>query len=192
MNPKLKKLIAFVVVISTILIVGGIVYTSFLGVENKQYTKTTATIAKIESEQTGEHTFVVKGATVTYDTPQGTKTNKLQGILILPPRLEEGAEVEVRFKNEDVDYVTSEMINWLPAVFLLVLGVLYAVGGAMLIVFRKKAGYYAIVEQNNDPLPIEDDGFSIADQIEKMEQEEMQKSESTLTTEDDNNLNDAE
>lgn len=190
MNPKLKKLIAFVVVISTILIVGGIVYTSFLGVENKQYTKTTATIAKIESEQTGEHTFVVKGATVTYDTPQGTKTNKLQGIL--PFRLEEGAEVEVRFKNEDVDYVTAEMINWFPAVFLLVLGVLYAVGGAMLIVFRKKAGYYAIVEQNNDPLPIEDDGFSIADQIEKMEQEEMQKSESTLTTEDDNNLTDAE
>ncbi|MBO7222015.1 MAG: hypothetical protein J6V37_03085, partial [Clostridia bacterium] len=50
--------------------------------------------------------------------------------------------------------------------------VLYAVAGVMVIVFKKKAGYYAIVEQTNDPTPLEDDGFSIADQIEKLDQEE--------------------
>lgn len=170
MNPKLKRLIIFVVVISTILTVGGIVYTSFLGVENSQYTKTMGTVVEIENEKTGEYTAVVKSVTVSYETPDGTKTNKLSGVL--PFSFEEGTEVEVRFQNDNPDYVTAEMIDWFPAVFLIVLGVLYAVGGSVVVVFRKKAGYYAIVEQSNDPIPIEDDGFSIADQIEKMSQAE--------------------
>jgi hypothetical protein len=168
MNPRLKKLIAFVVVISTILIVGGVVYTSLLGVENSQYTKTTATITHIETEKKGENTFIVKSASVTYDTPEGTKVNKLSGVL--PVSLKEGGQVEVRFNNANPDSVTAEMIDWFPAVFLLILGVLYAVGGAVVVVLRKQAGYYAIVEQNNEPCPLEDDDFSIADQIEKMEQ----------------------
>ena len=170
MNTRLKKLIILVVVISTILTVGGVVYTSMLGVENNKYTTTMGTIAEIETETVGENTVVVKWASVTYKTPQGEMTSKLSGIL--PNRLEKGAEVEVRFNNENPYKVTAEKINWFPAVMLIVLGVLYAVAGAMVIVFKKKAGYYAIVEQTNDPTPIEDDGFSIADQIEKMDQEE--------------------
>ena len=170
MNTRLKKLIILVVVISTILTVGGIVYTSMLGVENNKYTTTMGTIAEIETETVGENTVVVKWASVTYKTPQGEMTSKLSGML--PNRLEKGAEVEVRFNNENPYKVTAETINWFPAVMLIVLGVLYAVAGAMVIVFKKKAGYYAIVEQTNDPTPIEDDGFSIADQIEKMDQEE--------------------
>ena len=78
------------------------------------------------------------------------------------------------------------MIDWFPAVFLLILGVLYSVGGAMVITFRKKAGYYAIVEQTNDPTPLEDDGFSIADQIEKMEQRENTTTPTQDTSSTDN------
>lgn len=171
MNSKLKKIIIFVVVISTILTVGGVVYTSLLGVENSRYTKTMGTITEIETETTGEYTVIVKSATVTYQTPDGTKANKLTGVL--PSRLEKGAEVEVRYNNENTDLVTAEMIDWFPAVMLLILGVLYAVGGATVVVFKKKAGYYAIVEQTNDPMPLEDDGFSLLDQLEKLSQEEL-------------------
>ena len=87
----------------------------------------------------------------------------------MPPRLEEGREIEVRFNKENPDVVTAEMIDWFPAVFLLALGVLYAVGGLLVVIFRKKAGYYAIVEQTDEPTPIEDDDFSI---IETISQEE--------------------
>ena len=75
MNTRLKKLIILVVVISTILTVGGVVYTSMLGVENNKYTTTMGTIAEIETETKGENTVVVKWASVTYQTAQGTKTN---------------------------------------------------------------------------------------------------------------------
>ena len=121
----------------------------------------------IEIEEKEENTVVVKWASVTYETPQGIKTNKLIGVL--PPRLEEGREIEVRFNKENPDVVTAEMIDWFPAVFLLALGVLYAVGGLLVVIFRKKAGYYAIVEQTDEPTPIEDDDFSI---IETISQEE--------------------
>ena len=168
MNPKLKKIVILVIVMSVILTIGGVVYTSLLGVENSQYTKTMATIVEIETEQAGDNAFIVKGAVVSYETPEGMVTSSLKGVL--PNRLEIGAQVEVRFKNDDVAQVTTEMIDWFPAVMLLILGVLYAVCGAMIIVFKKKAGYYAIVEQTNDPAPLEDDEFSIADQIEKMDE----------------------
>ena len=167
MNSRLKKLIIIVVVISSVLTIGGVIYTSILGVEANQYSKTMGTISKIEIEEKEENTVVVKWASVTYETPQGTKTNKLIGVL--PPRLEEGREIEVRFHKENPDVVTAEMIDWFPAVFLLVLGVLYAVGGLLVVIFRKKAGYYAIVEQTDEPTPIEDDDFSI---IETISQEE--------------------
>lgn len=167
MNTRLKKLIIIVVVISSVLIIGGVIYTSILGVEANQYSKTMGTISKIEIEEKEENTVVVKWASVTYETPQGTKTNKLIGVL--PPRLEEGREIEVRFNKENPDVVTAEMIDWFPAVFLLALGVLYAVGGILVVIFRKKAGYYAIVEQTDEPTPIEDDDFSI---IETISQEE--------------------
>ena len=184
MNPKLKRLIIFVVVISSVLLVGGIVYTSLLGVANNQYTKTTATISAVETEQKGEQSFVIKSVSVTYTTPDGTRTNKLTGVL--PHSIKEGAELEVRYKKDNPDTVTAEMIDWFPAVFLLILGVLYSVGGAMVITFRKKAGYYAIVEQTNDPTPLEDDGFSIADQIEKMEQRENTTTPTQDTSSTDN------
>ena len=170
MNARLRKLIIIVVVISAVLIIGGVVYTSILGVEANQYSKTTGTISAIATEERGENTFVVKWAIVTYETPQGTKTNKLAGVL--PPRLEEGAEVEVRFNKNNPDVVTAEMIDWFPAVFLLVLGVLYAIGGSLVVILRKKAGYYAIVEQTDDPTPIEDDDFTLVDQLEQLSEEE--------------------
>ena len=154
-----------------ILTAGGVVYTSLLGVEKSHYTTTVGTIAEIETETTGEYTVIVKSATVTYETPDGTKTNKLTGVL--PSRMEKGAEVEVRYNNENTDLVTAEKIDWFPAVMLLVIGVLYAVGGTMVVVFKKKAGYYAIVEQTNDPIPLEDDDFSLVDQLEKLSQEEL-------------------
>jgi hypothetical protein len=173
MNPRLKKLIAFVVVISTILIVGGVVYTSLLGVENSQYTKTTATIVDFDvvsvGEKNGIEQFEIKNVRVTYETPDGTKINTLSGV-VMKRSYYIDEQVEVRFNNANPDIVKIEMIDWFPAVFLLILGVLYAVGGAVVVVLRKQAGYYAIVEQNNEPCPLEDDDFSIADQIEKMEQ----------------------
>ena len=36
MNPKLKKLVILVIVMSVILTIGGVVYTSLLGVENQE------------------------------------------------------------------------------------------------------------------------------------------------------------
>ena len=175
MSKTIKKLIIFVVVISTILTVGGVVYTSLLGVENSRYTKTMGTITEIETDvEEGETPkYSIKSATVTYDTADGPKTNKLTGVLQLPPRVAIGTEIDVRYNNENPNVVKSEMIDWFPAVMLLILGVLYAVGGALVIVFKKKAGHYAIIEQSNDPIPLEDDDFSLVDQLEKLSQEEL-------------------
>lgn len=170
MNSRLKKLILIVIVISSVLIVGGVVYTSILGAESNQYSKTMGTISVIETEEKGENIVVVKEASVTYETPQGTKTNKLTGVL--PSRLEEGSDLEIRYNKANPDVVTAEMIDWFPAVFLLILGVLYAVGGGLVVILRKKAGYYAIVEQSNDPTPLEEDDFSILDQLGMIAEEE--------------------
>ncbi|MCM1290101.1 MAG: DUF3592 domain-containing protein [Corallococcus sp.] len=144
MKPRNLKIVIFAVVLAVILIAGGVTYVSVTAVNAAKYQTVSATVVEISTEKKDENTVIVTGVAVRYETAGGVVQNKLSGQF--PKELKEGSQISVRYKKDDVTFVTAEHVDWGTPIFLLVLGVLYAVGSGVFIYLRKKAGDYAIYD----------------------------------------------
>ena len=165
MKNRNTKLIIFTIVLAAILIAGGVTYVSITAVNAAKFETVTAIVTEITTEQKDENSVTVTGVTVRYETSDWTTESKLSGQL--PKELKEGGSLIVRYKKDDVSFVTTEYVDWGTPIFLLVIGVLYAVGSGVFIYLRKRAGDYALYDGT-----IEGDGVFEDEEAETDEQTE--------------------
>lgn len=180
MKNRNVKLIIFSFVLAAILVVGGVVYVSLTAVDAARYQSVMATVVQVKTEKKDENSVVVKSVTVQYETPQGTVRDDLSGQL--PDKLQEGGTLSVRYKKSDTSFVTAERIDWGTPIFLLVIGVLYAVGSIVFVHLRKKAGDYALYDGS-----VEGDGVFEDEPETETEQKDVGTEQSEQTRENNDN-----
>ncbi len=185
MKKQYKTLLIIIAVLAVLQIVGGIVYTSIVGAQEKEYTYVTCTVVKVETEQQEDESYLVTGITVTYENDKGeTITATMQDF---PSSFAEGKSFEARYKDNPLS-LSAEKTDWFTPVFLLCLGVCYAIGAIVMYAMRKKMGLYALDNEEKDDTPINEDDWHIyderADAVNKQVEEETASATQTNLTEE--------
>lgn len=186
MKKQYKTLLIIVTVLAVLQIIGGIVYTSIVGVQEKEYTYVTCTVVEVETEQQEDESYIVKGITVTYENDKGEAvTATMQDF---PSSFAEGKSFEARYKDNPLS-LSAQKTDWFTPVFLLCLGVCYAIGAIVMFAMRKKMGLYALDnEVKNDDVTIDEDDWHIydetADAVNKQADEEHDSASKTNPTDE--------
>lgn len=158
MRKQYKTLLIILVVLAVLQIIGGIVYTTLTGINEKKYTYVTCTVTDVQTEQNEDETFTVIGIEVSYRGEDGqTVYAQMQDF---PSSFQVGESFEARYVDDPLS-LSQEKTDWFTPVFLLVLGIEYAIGAIVMFAMRKKMGLYALQADDNENAPIDEDDWHI-------------------------------
>ncbi len=158
MKKEFRTLWIAVAVLAVLQLVGGGVYTAWTAHCEKQYTYVTCTVISVSSsKQEGDDAVTIDGITVSYVNEQGeTVVAEMEDF---PSSFAVGESFSGRY-SDDPTRISAKQTDWFTPVFLIVLGMGYALFDILTFIFRKKMGLYAMVspaEELSDDEEYEDD-----------------------------------
>lgn len=153
---QLKIIWIIVVVLAVLQIVGGCVYTAWTVKDEQRYTYVDCVIDGIDSVQDGDN-YKIESVTVSYFMDGAS----VSAILVdYPAKIELGATLSGRYAENPTE-VSCKTTDWFTPIFLICLGVAYAIGAAVAFVLRKKMGLYAIVDEVGGDEELDDDDWTL-------------------------------
>lgn len=161
---QLKTIWIIIVVLAVLQIIGGSVYTAWTVDNERRYTYVDCVIVDITAVADGD-SYTVEAVLVEYEADGKTVSAKL---VDYPSKMEIGTTVHGRY-DQSVQEISCKTTDWFTPIFLLCLGVAYAIGAALAFVFRKKMGLYVIVDEVGGNECIEDDGWTLLDDADVIE-----------------------
>ncbi len=155
-----------IAILAVLQIVGGTIYTITTAVVESKYTYYDCTIVEIETEKVESDTdseieqYKIKNVKVSYTLADGTEI--IANASYYPTPLAVGDVFVGRVSSDSTsDSVSSETTDWFTPIFMIVLGVVYALIDLLFFVFRKKTGLYALKDVSEEYVEIEDDDWTI-------------------------------
>ncbi len=158
MKKSLVTLFVVVAVLAVLLIAGGIAYTVLTAEKESAYTYVEATVKEVETEPSDD-AVTIKKVTVTYTGADGEEVTAVMEDF--PEKFSVGSTFTARYSVDPLT-LSAEKTDWFTPIFMLVLGVAYALGDAIAFFNRKKFGLYALSDGGGD-VATEDDDWSLAD-----------------------------
>lgn len=146
MKKELKTIWIAVAVLALAQIIGGCIFTARTAAAEHSYTYVDCTVVSVRSTQEGD-TVTVTGITVSYPDQEG-KTVEAQ-MADFPTKFSVGSKFRGRYQ-QDPQIVSAQQTDWFTPVFLIVLGVAYALGDLAVLLLRKKMGLYALEETRRE------------------------------------------
>lgn len=165
MKKGLVTLFILVAVLAVAQITGGIVYTVLTAENEARYTYVEATVKDVETEKGEDDSVTVKSITVTYIGADGEVEATMKDF---PSKFSIGTTFTARY-DEDPTLLSTESTDWFTPIFLIILGVLYALGDAIALLNRKNIGLYALSDDGKET-SAEEDNWSLVDTDEEEKQ----------------------
>lgn len=172
MRKDLLTIFIVVAVLAVCQIVGGVVYTVYTARKDASFDYYDCTIVEIETEKVetdtedGEEQFTIKSVKVQYTLSDGTEVEAYA--TQYPSSLAVGTEFVGRVSRDSNSLdVSAETTDWFTPIFMIALGVVYAIIDLLFFIFRKKTGLYALKDVSNEYVEIEEDDWTIADNADK-------------------------
>lgn len=146
MKKELKTLWIVVAVLAVLQIVGGCIYTGWTAVKEKTYTYVDCTVMAVQSTINGD-SVTIDGITVSYVNEQGQTV--MAQMADFPTSFAEGETFRARYQDDPLT-LSVRQTDWFTPVFLLILGLAYALFDLGALLLRKKMGLYALVDITED------------------------------------------
>lgn len=157
MKKGLVTLFILVAVLAVAQITGGIVYTVMTAKQEARYTYVEATVKEVEIVSGENDSVTVNSITVTYIGADGEREAKMKNF---PSKFSVGTTFTARY-DDDPTLLSIESTDWFTPIFLIVLGLLYALGDIIALVNKKNIGLYALSDDGKQSIP--EDDWSLAD-----------------------------
>ncbi len=165
MKRRLRTLLVIIAVLAVFQIVAGALLLSWTVTTEKSYTYVTATITEIQTEkqqnEDGDEYYTVKSISVAYTNNSGESV--VATLADFPYSFELGTVLECRYTDNPLS-LSTQTTDWFTPVFTIVLGVVYAIGGTLLFVFRKNFGLYALEDTEKGDFEEEEDDWELDDE----------------------------
>lgn len=174
MKRQLKVFLIILTVIAIIHIVGGAVYLATTSVGEREYTYVVCTIEEILSTPSENDTYTVQEIRVSYQNEKGETV--FATLLDYPSSFSVGAKIEGRYKDNPFE-ISCEKTNWFYPSLVMIVGVVYAVIVIVLLAMRKKMGLYALESVEKTADLVEEDDWTIFEEIEQQQNERCAKSQ---------------
>lgn len=147
MRKELKTLWIAVAVLAVLQILGGIAYTAYTASEDSRYTYVDCTVISVNTHDGEDGALIVDGIIVSYVDENGNTV--IAEMEDFPSSFSEGSLIGGRF-SDDPKKISTARTDWFTPVFLIILGLFYALIDAVALIFRKKAGLYALVDATDE------------------------------------------
>lgn len=153
MKKDLRTVWIVVMVLAVLQIAGGSYFTLRTALYEKNYTYVDCTVVSVQSIQE-EDSLQVQGITVSYVNEAGETV--LAQMEDFPSTFSVGSTFRGRYE-QDPYRLSAQETDWFTPVFLVVLGLVYGLGGLGALLLRKKMGLYAMEDiSKGSPIPEEE------------------------------------
>lgn len=145
MKKEFKAIWWTVAVLAVLQLVGGIIYTSYTAKLEREFTYVECTVTDVQTKKDEDsedkNALIIERIVVTYKNSAGETVDA--EMTDYPQSFAIGTTFTARYTN-DPHSLSAEHTDWFTPIFLIVLGAVYAITAAALLIFRKHTGLYAM------------------------------------------------
>lgn len=145
MKKEFKTIWWTITVLAVLQLVGGIIYTSYTAKLEREFTYVECTVTDVQTKKDedseDENAFIIEKVVVTYKNSAGEMVDA--EMAYYPQSFAVGTTFTARY-TDDPHTLSAEHTDWFTPIFLIVLGAVYAITAAALLIFRKHTGLYAM------------------------------------------------
>lgn len=146
MKKELKTLWIVVAVLAVLQIVGGCIYTGWTVAKDRTYTYVDCTVVSVQSTKKDD-IVTIDAVIVSYVNEQGQTV--LAQMADFPASFAESSTFRGRYLDDPLT-LSAQQTDWFTPVFLLILGLAYALFDLGALLLRKKMGLYALEDISED------------------------------------------